>query len=117
MKQFVNHLFLAKEAARGAAQRVESTAGSLRLPVRIRTLLLSMAVAVVFLVSVVVVLLHLVLDDAAHNGPADCSENAVVGLVASESSSKTSGDCATKTSFTVLSFAGRTLFMAVILLE
>lgn len=80
----------------------------------IRTLLLRMAV--VSLMSVVV-LLQLILDDAAHDGTADCSEKAVVGLVASESSSKTSGDCAGKTSFTVPSFTGCTLFMAVILLE
>jgi hypothetical protein len=59
-----------------------------------------------------VMLLHFVLDDAAHNGTTDCSENAVVGLVARESSSESSGECSAKTTFTALSFTGRTLSLA-----
>lgn len=72
------------------------------VPVRTAMLAVLAVLAMPAVVLFVFVLLHSILDDTAHNGTANCSENAVVSLMAGESSSESSGECSTKTAFSIL---------------
>lgn len=60
----------------------------------------------------VVVLLHLVLENTANDGTADRAEDTVVCFVAGETARKATGNCATESTFAILSFTGGSLVIA-----
>lgn len=62
--------------------------------------------------GITLVLLDGILSDATDNGPTDCSENAVVGLVACESTGGTTGESSHQTTLTLLGLA-RSLLLVI----
>jgi hypothetical protein len=61
--------------------------------------------------GVALVLLDGILSDAADDGSTDCSEDAVVGLVASETTGSTASEGTSETTLTVLGLAGSLLLI------
>jgi len=62
-------------------------------------------------VAAVAVLLDSVFGNAANDGSTDCSENAVVGLVAGESTGRTTCEGTGKTTLALLGFTGGTMLL------
>ena len=62
--------------------------------------------------GITLVLLDGILSDATHDGPTDCPEKAVVGLVACESTGGTTGESSHQTTLTLLGLA-RSLLLVI----
>lgn len=62
----------------------------------------------------VLVLLDGIFGNATHDGSTDCSEEAVVGLVAGETTGGTTGESASETTLTLLSFTRCTLLLLIV---
>ena len=67
----------------------------------------------VLFVVLVLVLLHSIFSKAAHDSTTDCSKDAVVGLVASETTGRTARESASNSTFTVLSTVRSTLVRSI----
>lgn len=80
--------------------------GTALLRRRVTVALRVLRVLRVRLLVLVLVLLNGVFCNAAHDGTTDCPEEAVVGLVASETTGCTACKSTCKTTFTVLSAIG-----------
>ena len=67
----------------------------------------------VLFVVLVLVLLHSVFSKTTHDGTTDCPNDAVVGLMACETTSRTARESASKSTFTVLSTVWGTLVRSI----